>query len=130
MAVAAATRAISQDGEVDVQFVSERPAVTGKTVRLTKPSVALPFEEVCQARGEADAVALRFRHHDPSLHQAYAPDSQLARVSFNAFEQARCEALGTRRMIGVKQNLDVVLEKILRHQRLSSSCRSRKRTFT
>ena len=111
LAVAAATRAISNDGEVDVQFVSERPAVTGKTVRLTKPSVELPYQEVCQARGEADSVALRFRHHDPGIHQTYAPDGQLARVSFNAFEQARCEALGTRRMIGVKQNLDVVLEK-------------------
>ena len=111
LVVAAATRAISNDGEVDVQFVSERPAVTGKTVRLTKPSIELPYDEVCQARGEADSVALRFRHHNPSIHQTYAPDSQLARVSFNAFEQARCEALGTRRMVGVKQNLDVVLEK-------------------
>ena len=111
LAVAAATRAISNDGEVDVQFVSERPAVTGKTVRLTKPSVELPYEEVCQARGEADSIALRFRHHDPGIHQTYVPDSQLARVSFNAFEQARCEALGTRRMIGIKHNLDVVLEK-------------------
>ena len=111
LVVAAATRAISNDGEVDVQFVSERPTVTGKTVRLTKPSIELPYEEVCQARGEADSVALRFRHHDPSIHQTYAPDSQLARVSFNAFEQVRCEALGTRRMIGVKQNLDVVLDK-------------------
>ena len=111
LAVAAATRAISNDGEVDVQFVTERPAVTGKTVRLTKPSVDLPYQEVCQARGEADSVALRFRHHDPGIHQTYIPEGQLARVSFNAFEQARCEALGTRRMIGVKQNLDVVLEK-------------------
>lgn len=111
LAVAAATRAISNDGEVDVQFVSERPAVTGKTVRLTKPSAELPYQEVCQARGEADSVALRFRHHDPGIHQTYVPEGQLARVSFNAFEQARCEALGTRRMIGVKQNLDVVLEK-------------------
>ena len=109
--VAAATRAISNDGEVDVQFVAERPAVTGKTVRLTKPSAELPYEEVSQARGEADAVALRFRHHDAGVHSIYVPDGQLARVSFNAFEQARCEALGARRMLGVKQNLDVVLDK-------------------
>ena len=110
-AVAAATRAIADDGEVDVQFVSEKPALTGKTLRLTKPSVELPYAEVAQTRGEADSVALRFRHHNARLHQTYAPDGQLARISFNAFEQARCEALGARRMVGVKQNLEIVLDK-------------------
>ena len=77
--LAAATRAISHDGEVDVQFVSERPAVTGKVVRLTKPSAQLPFAEVAKARGEADAAALRFRHHDAKVHNTYLPEGQLAR---------------------------------------------------
>ena len=108
--VSAATRAIARDGEVDVQFVSERAAVTGKTVRLTKPSVQLPYAEVARTRGEADAVALRFRHHNAEVHNTFVPEGQLARMTFNALEQARCEAIGSKRMQGVRGNLDAALE--------------------
>jgi cobaltochelatase CobT len=108
--LSAASRAIARDGEIDVQFVSERAAVTGKTVRLTKPSTQLPYNEVAKSRGEADAVALRFRHHNEKVHNTYLPDGQLARMTFNALEQARCEAIGSKRMQGVRGNLDAALE--------------------
>jgi len=108
--LSAASRAIARDPDVDVQFVSERAAVTGKTVRLTKPTTQLAYNEVAKSRGEADAAALRFRHHDPGVHNTYIPDGQLARMTFNALEQARCEALGAKRMIGVRENLDAALE--------------------
>ena len=107
--LSAATRAIARDAEVDVQFVSERAAVTGKTVRLTKPSVQLPYDEIAKSRGEADAVALRFRHHNEKGHNNYVPEGQLARMTFNALEQARCEAIGSKRMQGVRGNLDAAL---------------------
>jgi len=107
---AAATRAIAGEAEVDVQFVADKPSVSGKTVRVQRPPPALPYHDVNRVRGEADAAALRFRHHDPRVHQAFAPRGKLARESFSAFEQARCEALGAARMLGVKQNLEAALE--------------------
>ncbi len=109
-ALSAATRAIADDPDVDVQFVTDRPSVSGKTLRLPKPGRDLAYREVSQVRGEADAVALRLRHHDAAIHQSFVPDGQVARVSFNAFEQARCEALGAKRMAGVRSNLDAALE--------------------
>ena len=108
--VAATTRAIAREQELDVQFGTERNALTGNTLRLTKPSSELPYNEVSQARGEADAVALKIRHHNAELHEKFAPAGQLARMTFNALEQARCEALGAERMVGVKHNLDAALE--------------------
>ena len=108
--LAAATRAIAHDADVDVQFVAERSGVAGKTVRLTKPATRLPYAEIAKNRGEADAAALKLRHHNNKVHKAYLPQGQLARMTFNAFEQARCEAIGARRMQGVRLNLDAALD--------------------
>lgn len=108
--VAATSRAIARDQELDVQFGTDKNSLTGNTLRLSKPSVDLPYTEVSQVRGEADAVALKIRHHDIEVHEQYAPPGQLARATFNALEQARCEALGAARMVGVKHNLDAALE--------------------
>jgi len=112
--VAGATRAIARRNALDVELVAERPSVSGDRVRVTRPSRGLPYGEVAQARGEADAVALKVRYHDASVHRAHVPEGQMARVSFNAFEQARCEALGARRMAGVAANLEVALESYCR----------------
>jgi len=108
--VAATTRAIARDQELDVQFGAEHNTLTGNTLRLTKPAIDLPYHEVSQVRGEADAIALKLRHHNPELHEKFAPGGQLARTTFNALEQARCEALGAQRMVGVKHNLEVALD--------------------
>ena len=54
---------------------------------------------------EADAMALRLRFHDEGLHATRAPQSENARAVFRSLERVRCEALGSRMMAGVANNL-------------------------
>ena len=104
-ALAGATRAIAADPEVELSLTSDAPAVTGKSVKAPMPGRTLSAKEVAEARGFADAAALRLRHHNPRLHARGAPADEIARAVFDAAEQARCEALGARSMAGVRGNL-------------------------
>ena len=109
-ATAAAARAIGRTGELDVEFVAESPGASGQTVRVARPDSSLPYQQVVCARGQADSVALKLRHHDAALHARQAPRSAQARQVFNVLEQARCEVLGARAMAGVAINLDAALD--------------------
>jgi cobaltochelatase CobT len=104
-ALAGATRAIAKDAEADVVFASETAPASGKTARVPSPGPSLEPKLVAEARGAADAVGLRLRHHDPKLHAAHAPMDPEARAVFDALETARVEALGARSMGGVRENL-------------------------
>src|SRR5687767_13639842 len=104
-ALAGATRAIAGDPEVEVGFTSDAPSASGKTVKAPMPGRTLGAREVAEARGFADAAALRLRHHNGRLHARGAPADDTARAVFDAAEQARCEALGARSMAGVRENL-------------------------
>ena len=107
---AAAARAIGRTDALDVEFVTESPGSAGSTVRVERPDPSLPYEQVARARGQADSVALKMRHHDAELHARQVPRSGQARQMFNALEQTRCEVLGAQSMAGVAINLDAVLE--------------------
>ncbi|WP_341911136.1 cobaltochelatase subunit CobT [Ferrovibrio terrae] len=109
-ALTAATRAISHDGDLQVSFGPETPGLRGKRARLPVPGRDLPAAEVAQIRGLADAMALRLRHHDDSLHSRLLPQGGTARAVFDAVEQARVEAIGANRMAGVAQNLNAALD--------------------
>ncbi len=113
-ALAGATRAIAGDAEVEVGFTSDAPSAAGKSVKAPMPGRTLGPKEVAEARGFADAAALRLRHHDARLHARGAPGDDLARAVFDAAEQARCEALGARSMEGVRDNLARLTELRLR----------------
>jgi cobaltochelatase CobT len=104
-ALAGAARAIARDPELDVIFASEAAPASGKTARVPSPGPSLESRLVAEARGAADAVALRLRHHDPKLHARVAPADIEARAVFDALETARVEALGARSMGGVRTNL-------------------------
>ncbi|HYN45549.1 MAG TPA: cobaltochelatase subunit CobT [Allosphingosinicella sp.] len=105
LALAGATRAIAGDAEIELSFTSDAPAVTGKAVKAPMPGRAIGLDAVGEARGFADAAALRLRHHDPALHRRLSPADETARAVFDAAEQARVEALGARAMAGVRANL-------------------------
>ena len=109
-ATSATMRAISQRDDVTANFVPSGQGLVGNEARLTMPSRELPPEEAALARGEADAAALRLRYHDGQLHASQRPAAQAAREIFDAVEQARCEALGMRRMAGVAGNLEATTE--------------------
>jgi cobaltochelatase CobT len=109
--LAGATRAIAEDAEADVVFASDASGqAPGKIARVASPGPSLEPRLVAEARGAADALALRLRHHDPKLHMARAPVSEQARAVFDALEQARVEALGTRAMEGIRANLNDLAE--------------------
>jgi len=105
-ALAGASRAIAKDPDLDVVFATEASASSGKTARVPSPGPALERRLVAEARGAADALALRLRHHDAALHARVAPADADARAVFDALETARVEALGARAMGGVRDNLN------------------------
>jgi cobaltochelatase CobT len=107
---AATVRAIAERDDINVTYAPRGQGLVGKEVKVTLPARSLPPEDAALVRGEADSAALRLRHHDGSLDANVRPRSQEAREIFDAIEQARCEALGMRRMCGVAQNLDAALE--------------------
>jgi cobaltochelatase CobT len=104
-ALAGAARAIARDPEVEVLFASDAGPASGKTARVASPGPGLEPKLVAEARGAADSVALGLRYHDPRLHARTAPADVDARAVFDALETARVEALGSRSMGGVRDNL-------------------------
>jgi cobaltochelatase CobT len=109
-ALAGAARAIARDSEVEVVFASEAAPSSGKTARVPSPGPSLQPRLVAEARGAADSLALKLRHHDERLHSALAPLDPEARAVFDALETARVEALGARTMAGVRENLAELTE--------------------
>ncbi|WP_114227301.1 MULTISPECIES: cobaltochelatase subunit CobT [Sphingomonas] len=112
--LAGAARAIAQDAEVEVAFASESGATGGRVARVVSPGPGLNPRLVAEARGGADAVALRLRHHNGRLHDGQAPLEPEARAVFDALESARIEALGARAMPGVRDNLAALTESRVR----------------
>src|SRR5260221_9746016 len=113
---AAATRALAHEPELEIAFTAEGGGASGKRVRLPLPARNLASDEVARVRGEADAVAMKLRYHDASMHARRMPSAPTARAAFEAVEQARYEALGARRMIGVSDNLAAALDHRYRRQ--------------
>jgi cobaltochelatase CobT len=114
-ALSAATRAIAESRELQVNFGTEAPGLQGKIARVPLPSHNLPAAEVATIRGIADELALERRYHDAGLHTKLAPRGTIAHAIFNAIERARVEAIGANRMAGVAQNLDASLEDRCQH---------------
>ena len=115
-ATASTLRAIAERDDLNVGFGPEPPGVSGIKVKLPNPARDLPPEEAAQLRGAADSLALRLRYHDESIHAKRLPGGPLARSIFEAVEQARVEALGSRRMIGVAHNIGAMLDEQYRRQ--------------
>jgi cobaltochelatase CobT len=112
--LAGASRAIAREPELELGFTAEAPSASGKAVKVPMPGRNLPEREVAEARGFADAAALKLRHHNTTLHARGAPADEIARAVFDAAEQARVEALGARAMAGVRANLAQATEMRMR----------------
>src|SRR5712672_2573736 len=109
-AVTGCLRAIAKKADLEVSFAAERPGLVGGKVRLPEPARKLTRAEAAIVRGNADAVALKLACHDPAVHRRLVPGGQQARAVFDAVEQARVEAIGSRRMLGVKGNLAAMID--------------------
>ena len=102
-------RAISLDPEVEVAWTADAPVQSGSSMRVPMPGRALPAAQVAEARGHADSMSLRLRHHNAALHGRHAPTEALARACYDAVEQVRYEALGSNDFAGMRGNLDAAL---------------------
>src|SRR3546814_43145 len=102
-------RAIAADPEAELAFTSDAPHAAGKHIKVPMPGRNLPPEQVAEARGFADSFALKLRHHNAAIHARGAPSEPVARAVYDAVEQARVEAIGSRQMLGVAANLNEAL---------------------
>ena len=113
-AIASCTRAMSRHPELEISFAADKPALTsgpdGAKARLPEPPRKPNPREAAILRGLADSMALRLACHDEAVHRRLAPQNQAARSLFDAVEQARVEAIGSRRMEGVAANLTAMLD--------------------
>ena len=107
-------RAIAHEPEVELAFTADAPTQNGKNFRVPMPGRSLPPEQVAEARGFADGMALRLRHHSDAVHAANRPGDPTAGAVFDAIEAARVEALGAKAMAGVRANLTHALEMRMR----------------
>ncbi|MGD1955297.1 MAG: cobaltochelatase subunit CobT, partial [Sphingomonadales bacterium] len=108
-AIKSTMRAISSEPELEVTYSADKPGLSGNQARLPAPAKKLRAEQVRQIRGLSDAMALRLKHHDASVHMREQPASGMARDIYDALEQARIEAIGCNQMQGVADNLDQVV---------------------
>jgi cobaltochelatase CobT len=109
-----AARAIAREPELELGYTADAPSTSGKSVKVPMPGRSLAAKEVAEARGYADAAALKLRHHNAGIHARGAPADEIARAVFDAVEQARVEALGARAMAGVRANLAQAVEMRMR----------------
>ncbi|MDF8332303.1 cobaltochelatase subunit CobT [Novosphingobium cyanobacteriorum] len=104
-ALAGTARALSDEPEIEVAWTADAASQTGAHLRVPMPGRALPAEQVAEARGFADSMALRLRLHNDVLHQRGAPSEPLARAAYDAVEQVRYEALGSEGYAGIRGNI-------------------------
>jgi cobaltochelatase CobT len=109
-AVTSCLRAIARTPELEVTFASERPGLAPGKARLPEPARKMTKRDAAIVRGHADSIALKLACHDPKVHRKLMPGNPQARGVFEAVEQARVEAIGSRRMAGVAKNLTAMLD--------------------
>ncbi len=105
-ALTEATKVMADDPELSVSFTVDPSGATQESVRLPQVSRRMSREEVLLARGTADSLALRHKHHNAEVFARYVPQGDLARGIYKAMEHARCEAVGARDMPGTLGNID------------------------
>ncbi|MCP5396577.1 MAG: cobaltochelatase subunit CobT [Sphingomonadaceae bacterium] len=109
LALTGASRALAHEPEVEVAWSADVPTATGKSMRVPLPGRSLPPDQAREARGFADSFSLKLLHHNEGLHGRNAPVEPAARACYDAVEQVRYEALGSRDYAGIKDNLDAAL---------------------
>ncbi len=98
-------RAIAHEPELEVAWTADAPSQSGKNLKVPMPGRSLPRGQAMEARGFADSMALRLRHHNDGLHNKNAPAEAVARACYDEIETVRYEALGSKAYAGMRANL-------------------------
>ncbi|TQS72390.1 cobaltochelatase subunit CobT [Rhodobacteraceae bacterium] len=109
-ALAEATKTMADHPELTVSYSVDPAGRSGDAMRLPQVSRRMTRDEVLLARGTADAMAMRMRHHDEAMHGRYRPTGEMAASLYEEMESARCEALGARDMPGTLTNIDAKIQ--------------------
>ena len=109
-AVTVCMRAIAGDKDLEVAFAKDRPALAGSRARLPELPKKASKTDIAITRGLGDSMALKRACHDVRIHTKLAPEGKQARAIYDAVEQARVEAIGSRAMQGVADNIGLMLE--------------------
>ncbi|MDD9997418.1 MAG: cobaltochelatase subunit CobT [Rhodospirillaceae bacterium] len=112
---AATLRALGGNFSMHVVLRGKRLRVSGSTVSLPAPGDEAPREPYSLFRGRLDALALRSGHSDARLHESNAPAGKMAGKLFSMLEQCRVEAVGSRHMAGVAENIRALQDWRLRN---------------
>ena len=112
IATAATLKAISGDkiNEREIKFSGTSSQLSSKEIRLPQIIKELDQETISKIRGESDQIALKIRYHDPVLHSKLSPNSDLSAQIFQIAEEARIEAVGSKNLTGLKNNLKSLLD--------------------
>ena len=102
---------VSDDVEVTYGAVTTA-MVQENRVRLPAPDNLASERMVATSRGQSDLLALRLRHHNDKTHRKNAPTGgdEMAGFLFNSLEDARLEAIGTKNLSGMSDNIQEALE--------------------
>ncbi|MFS8084375.1 MAG: cobaltochelatase CobT-related protein, partial [Acidobacteriota bacterium] len=104
------------DATLDFDVLPQCPAHVAARLDLLLRDAAFAIDDLQVLRGAADAAALRIRYHDPLRFAAQCPAEIRGAAVFEAGEQIRVEALGTRHWAGVADNLDAFHEALSRER--------------
>src|ERR1700761_8987317 len=109
-AVTSCLRAIAKTPELEVSFAAERPGLAPGKARLPEPARKMTKRDAAIVRGHADSIALKIACHDPKVHRKLMPGNPQARGVFEAVEQARVEAIGSRPAAGGGEKVRAMIE--------------------
>ncbi len=98
-------------GNREIQFIGNTISYNSKEVKLSKISSELDSNVVLKTRGESDEVAIKLKYHDAKIHNNLRPNSELASQIFNLAEEARVESIAGKKFIGIKKNINQLIEK-------------------
>ncbi len=105
-ALTGTARALAREPELEVSWTADAPGQNGKALRVPMPGRSLPRAQAMEARGFADSMALKLRHHNEGMHARHAPNEPVARACYDAIEAVRYEALGSKAYNGIRSNLN------------------------
>ncbi len=107
-------KAMAHRRDLEVNYTMVDVALEGaqnlKAPRLPMPTENMDKEKLNLIRGCADTYALKLAHHNTAIHASNGQSDLRAQAALDALEQARCDALGMRKMDGVADNLDAILQ--------------------
>lgn len=101
-ALLGAAKTIARNPEFELATAPEEGA---DDLSCITDSPSFAPHEIAAQRGRVDSAALKSYHHNPDLQSHQSLRGEEAKRAYEALETLRVEALGARRMVGIRQNV-------------------------